>query len=191
MDVLGPLDPAVSPTSCWAGGGWGDGARNPQPSMCGELRGARRLPAWAFPLWRKLEAAISLALQRGCRWVLPRFASQRCREIHPSSPCFIASLRHQLPPLLHFPTGMCLQNSQIQPRSLLSRMLFVMIANDFIWIVKKTPGCAPPSSTCGQTVPRGQKSLLYLQQHIETLAWPTDCLKPACDGQDAFQVSHG
>lgn len=188
----------------------------PQPSVCEELPGARRLLAWAFPLWSRsrLIAAIKPALPRWRGWVLPGFAPQKSRGELSLPPHIPASPRaYSLPvpqadtlkaspcsvvcvlwvwypsewtvgvinaPAMFLPTccrssatgashppspassspslpaGARLQNSQIQPCSLLNRVLFEMTATDFIWIGKKTPlGCASPSFARGQAVPRG------------------------------------
>lgn len=72
--------------------------------MCGELREARRLPAWAFPLWSRLKAAISPALHRQRGWALPGFGPQRSRQICPSSPrpCFSEGLFCACPAGRHF-----------------------------------------------------------------------------------------
>lgn len=167
--------------------------------MCGELPGARRLPAWAFPLWSRsrLKAAINPALPRRRGWVPPGFAPQKSRGELSLPPHIPASPRGYSPPVPQadtlkaspcsvvcvlwvwypregtagvinapavflptccrssaarashppspassspsLPAGARLQNSQIQPCSLLNRVLFEMIATDFVWIGEKTP----------------------------------------------------
>lgn len=74
--------------------------------------------------------------------------------------------------LLSFPSLRCLslQDSQIPPRSLLNTVLFEMIANDFIWIVKKTTRLCFAVFACGQTVPRGPCNRTH-EEHPEVGYW--------------------